>query len=122
MLALSADRALMVLPAASEAMRAALWSEDLLNIGILVACQRPKWDSSTTLLQPPNDFKDARAGARVHEYPGGSLAVFTSPRGNRDSQRAPNSARRLSSLVICGQPKKAARLQGQQQTRSEAAK
>jgi hypothetical protein len=76
MLALSADRALMVLPVASEAMRAALRSEDLLNIDILVPCQRPKWDSSTSLLQPPNDFKDARARAWVHEYPGGPLAVF----------------------------------------------
>src|SRR5258708_2673116 len=63
MLALSADRALMVLPVASEAMRAALWSEDLLNIGILVPCQRPKWDGSTTLLQPPNDFKGRSRGS-----------------------------------------------------------
>jgi hypothetical protein len=76
MLALSADRALMVPPVASEAMRAALRSEDVLNIGILVLCQWPKWDSSSTLLQPPNDFKDVRAKARVHEYPGGPLAVF----------------------------------------------
>src|ERR1700693_5954997 len=68
MLALSADRALMVLPAASKAMRAALRSEVLLNIGVLVPCQWPKWDSSTTLLQPPNDFKDARARARGREY------------------------------------------------------